>query len=64
MAESVHPAKTPTGRFRRWLLQERIEEIKGPEAKESEEQHPWWQVVCLTGVDYFSTLGYIPPSRF
>jgi hypothetical protein len=42
------------------LLRERIEEIKGPEARESEEQHPWWQVVCLTGVDYFSTLGYIP----
>jgi len=44
----------------RWLLQERIEEVQGPEAREGEEQHAWWQVVCLTGVDYFSTLGYIP----
>ena len=44
----------------RWLLEERIEEVQGPEAREGEEQHAWWQVVCLTGVDYFSTLGYIP----
>ena len=40
------------------LLEELIEEVQGPEARE--EQHAWWQVVCLTGVDYFSTLGYIP----
>jgi hypothetical protein len=48
------------GGFKRWLLEKRIEEVKGPEVREGEEEHSWWQVVCLTGVDYFSTLGYIP----
>ncbi len=60
MARPLAP-KGPGNRFSGWLLRERIEEIKGPEAREGQAvQHPWWQVVSLTGVDYFSTLGYIP----
>src|SRR3712207_1582016 len=60
MADSAVSEQPAGRRFLRWLLQERIEEVQGPEAREGEEQHAWWQVVCLTGVDYFSTLGYIP----
>ena len=51
----------PSGGLKRWLLEKRVEEVQGPEVPEARfEQHPWWQVVCLTGVDYFSTLAYIP----
>jgi hypothetical protein len=46
----------------RWLFQGHVREIDAPYEPEKQVQHthPWWKVMCLTGVDYFSTLGYQP----
>ena len=48
--------------FTDWLLAD-LRLPKGIHSK-AEANHPWWRVMCLTGVDYFSTLGYQPGIAF
>lgn len=59
------PAVARRGPVRRWLFAGPAssgDDQVGPYAEERHTEHrdSWWKVMCLTGVDYFSTLGYQP----
>lgn len=56
---------TAPGLFKRWFFEGQVKELEGPHEKAGKHhEHSWWQVMCLTGVDYFSTLGYQPGIAF
>ncbi|MDQ4045161.1 MAG: hypothetical protein M3173_06915, partial [Chloroflexota bacterium] len=51
----------PSGRLKSWLLSGHPRlRVGAANPAHNNETHPWWKVMCLTGVDYFSTLGYQP----
>jgi hypothetical protein len=62
-SSSVVPKKPPS-RLGSWLLQDLRESAHPHPQSHQPHRSKWWRVMCLTGVDYFSTLGYQPSIAF
>lgn len=58
-----HLVSSVRAKSQNWLMNTQLTaDLQGPHGKRRahKDGHPWWQVMCLSGVDYFSTLGYQP----
>ncbi|KDN17192.1 APC family permease [Amycolatopsis rifamycinica] len=58
--ESPVPPQAPASRGARWLLEHRVAPVGRAGGEDHGTPQAWWKVMCLTGVDYFSTLSYLP----
>ncbi len=52
--------RVPSRGLARWMLHDQVQPVGLESAEGHAPPQAWWKVMCLTGVDYFSTLSYLP----
>src|SRR5467141_352955 len=57
------PQPSVNQRLSDWFFESDSDSVVGPYVRARHTAH-WWKVMCLTGVDYFSTLAYQPSIAF